>query len=120
MALNNTTILTGNMGAEAKVIENDGKSFASLSLATTDSYKNDQDEWVQKDPIWHDVLVFNPKLIQQVKSFKKGTRIKVTGSISYRPFEVTLEDGKAVKKSEASIIARDIEMAPLAKKPQAA
>lgn len=118
MALNNTAILTGNMGAEAKVIEKEGKPFATFSLATTDSYKNEKEEWVQKDTIWHDILIFSPNLIEQVKAFKKGTRLKVTGSISYRPFETSLEDGRTVKKNEASIIAKKIEMAPLAKKSQ--
>ncbi len=120
MALNNTATLTGNMGSEAKIIETGNKPFATFSLATTDSYKNENEEWVQKDTIWHDILVFSPKVIEQVKAFKKGTRITITGSISYRPFETTLEDGRTVKKNEASIIAGKIEMAPLAKKPQAA
>lgn len=82
MAINNTAILTGNMGSEAKIIENGDKTFATFSLATTDSYQNENEEWVQKDTVWHDVLVFNPKVIEQVKAFKKGTRIKVTGSIT--------------------------------------
>ena len=119
MALNNTAILTGNMGAEAKIIEKEEKSFATFSLATTDSYKNEKEEWVDKETLWHDILVFSPSLIEQVKTFKKGTRLKVTGSISYRPFETKLEDGRTVKKNEASIIAKKIDLAPLAKKVQA-
>jgi len=118
MALNNTSTLIGNMGSEAKVIETEERTFASFSIATTDSYKNEKEEWVQKDTIWHNILVFSPKLIEQVKAFKKGTRLNITGSISYLPFEVILEDGKMVKKNEASIIARNIDMAPLAKKQQ--
>ncbi|MEL7121661.1 MAG: single-stranded DNA-binding protein [Bacteroidota bacterium] len=116
MAINNTAILTGNLGSEAKIIENRDKTFASLSIATTDSYQNDQQEWVNRDTIWHDVLIFNPKLIKQIKAFKKGTRLKVTGSISYRTFEVSLDGGRTVKKKEASIIAKVIEQAPLVKK----
>ncbi|MEM9885992.1 MAG: single-stranded DNA-binding protein, partial [Bacteroidota bacterium] len=76
-----------------------------------DSYQNEQEEWVKRDTVWHDVLVFSPRLIEQVKAFKKGTRLKVTGSISYRPFDVTLADGRTVKKKEASIIAGKIELA---------
>ncbi|MEM9887290.1 MAG: single-stranded DNA-binding protein, partial [Bacteroidota bacterium] len=82
MAYNNTAIITGNIGTEAKIIENNGKTFASFSIASTDSYQNEQEEWVKRDTVWHDVLVFSPRLIEQVKAFKKGTRLKVTGSIS--------------------------------------
>ena len=116
MAKNNTAILTGNMGSEAKIIEKEGKPFATFSLATTDSYKNENEEWVQKDSIWHDILVFNPKVIEQVKALKKGSRIEVTGSISYRPFKTTLEDGRTINKNEASIVAGKIELAPLVRK----
>ncbi|MEL6717324.1 MAG: single-stranded DNA-binding protein [Bacteroidota bacterium] len=116
MAYNNTAIITGNMGSEAKIIENNGKTFASLSIASTDSYQNEQEEWVKRESVWHDVLVFNPRLIEQIKAFKKGTRLKITGTISYRPFEVTLADGRVVKKKEASILAGKIELATLTKK----
>ena len=74
----------------------------------------------KKTPSGTMCLVFNPKLVELVKSLKKGTRITLTGPLSYRPFETTLEDGKTVTKKEASVIARTIEMAPLVKKPEAA
>ena len=120
MAYNNTATLTGNIGSEAKIINKDDKTFATFSLATTDSYKNEQEEWVKKDSIWHNIVVFDPQLVEQVKSFKKGARLKIIGAISYRPFETQLEDGRSVKKNEASIVAGKIEMAPLIKKSQSA
>ena len=57
MAINNEVTLTGNLGSEAKIIQkDDGSTFASLSIATQDSYKDKQsDEWVKKDSVWHDV-----------------------------------------------------------------
>lgn len=115
MTYTNTAILTGNMGSEAKLIEKGDKTFASFSIATTDSYKNEQGEWVKKDSVWHDILIFNPRLVQQVKAFKKGTRLTITGFISYRPFEETLADGRTITKKEASIVAGKIEMATLSK-----
>lgn len=115
MAINNTVILTGNTGADAQVIETGNTTFAAVRLATTDSYQDEDGNWKDLETIWHDVITFNPKIIQVLKSLKTGTRIKVTGSLSYRPYEVMIED-KKIQKKEASIIAKKVEMAPLAKK----
>lgn len=116
MATNNTVILTGNMGSEARIIETEGSRFAAFSLATTDSYKDESGQWQEKDTIWHNILTFNPRVIELVKSLKKGTRIEVTGSLSYRPFEVVTGEGELITKKETSIIAGKIEQMPLIKK----
>jgi single-strand DNA-binding protein len=115
MAINNTVTLIGNMGSEANIIETDNTTFAAVSLATTDSYKNENGEWQELETLWHDVIAFNPTVIQMLKSLKKGTRLEITGSLSYRPYKVMLE-GKEITKKEVSIIARKIEQAPLTKK----
>lgn len=116
MTYNNTVTLTGNMGSEARIIETEESRFAAFSIATTDSHKTEAGEWQEKDTIWHNILVFNPKVIEIAKSLKKGTRIEVTGALSYRPFEVANGDGEVITKKEASIIAGKIEQAPLVKK----
>ena len=118
MAINNTIKLTGNTGSEVKIIDNNGKPFAAFSLATTDSYKEKESgEWKDKETIWHDVIAFNPKLIEQLKAFKKGTRLDITGSLSYREFKVQ-DEGKVITKKEARVIAHKAEQAPLVKKSQ--
>lgn len=117
MAINNTVILTGNTGAEAQVIETDSTTFAALRLATTDSYQDEDGNWKDLETIWHDVVTFNPKIIQVLKSLKTGSRIKVTGSLYYRPYEVMIAN-KKIQKKESSIIAKKVEMAPLGKKPK--
>ena len=119
MAFNNTIKLTGNIGNEPRIIETETNIFASFSIATTDSYKDEEGNWQDKETIWHDVLVFNPLVIEILKSLKKGTRLELTGSLSYRPFEVEV-NGKSVQKKEVSIIANKIEQAPLVKKTEAA
>ena len=104
------------MGSEARIIETEENRFAAFSLATTDSYKDENDQWHEKETIWHNILVFHPKVIEMVKSLKKGTRLKVTGSLAYRPFEVVNGDGELFTKKEASIIAGKVELTPLVKK----
>ena len=121
MAINNTVTLIGNIGGEAEVIETENSTFATLSFATTDSYKDeDSGEWIDLDTVWHKVITFNPKLISTLKSVKKGTRLEITGSLSYRPQKVSTPDENGVLKEfnlpVASVIARKIELAPLAKR----
>ena len=116
MTTNNQVILTGNLGSEARILGEGDKLFAAFSIATQDSYKDKQDEWKQKETIWHNVLTFNPELVELVKAFKKGTRLQVTGSLSYREFTYKPPKGKTIKKREASVIAHAIEAKPLVKK----
>ena len=116
MAINNTVTLIGNLGAEAQLIEeNTATSFVAIRLATTDSYKDSKTgQWKKKQTIWHDVVAFNPMLIELLQDLKTGARIRVEGALSYRPYKVMVDD-KEVEKKEASIIAKRVEMAPLPK-----
>ena len=114
---NNTVKLTGNIGIEARIIEQEnGTRFASLSIATTDSYKDADEHWQQKETVWHRVLVFNPQVIEVLKSLKTGTRIELDGSLSYRPFNTVLDDGRSIQKQEVTIIAHKVTLKPLVKK----
>ena len=125
MAINNTVELTGNMSKNGtRIIETEENTFAVFSLATTDSYKNkDTNEWIDKDTIWHDLIAFNPTVIEVLKGLNSKARIKVTGTLDYRPLPVEIEveeNGKTItkviNKKEASIIVRKIEQVPLVKK----
>lgn len=118
MARNNTVIFTGNMGDEITLIEGENP-FAVFSIATTDSYLDENNQWQQKKTIWHKVLAFNPQVVARLKSLKKGSRIEVTGSLDYKPFPTVLEDGRTVDKYEAAIFAGKVEQKPLVKKSQA-
>lgn len=119
MATNNSITLIGNMGAEARIIETDNTTFAAVSLATTDSYKDDNGYWHDNETIWHNLVTFNPKVIKEFAAFKKGSRLKVTGSLSYRPFDTNMitDDGVIITKKEASIIVREVVQDVLVKKP---
>lgn len=107
------------MGDEITLIETSEKSFAAFSIATTDSYKDENGQWHQKQPIWHKVLAFSPQTIAFLKNLKMGTRLEIVGSLSYRPFETLTQDGVVVKKQEATIIVHNVEQKPLVKKTKA-
>jgi len=106
MAINNTVTLIGNMGSEARIEKSnkDGSEFAAVSIATTDSYKDDNEQWHEKETVWHSVVAFSPKVIEVLKSLKKGTRVQITGSLSYRPYDVTNGDGEVITKKELEIL----------------
>jgi single-stranded DNA-binding protein len=117
MANNATVELIGNLGSEVRIIETEERTFAAVSLATTDSYKkDDSDEWVNKETMWHDLIAFSPSVIEVLKGLNTKARVKVTGILSYRPFEVQSGEGQIITKKEASIIVRKVEQAPLPKK----
>ncbi|MEM6359630.1 MAG: single-stranded DNA-binding protein [Bacteroidota bacterium] len=117
MAINNTVTLIGNMGSEAHTYKDkEGREFVGFSVATTDSYQNDKEEWIEKETVWHSVIAFSPSVVAILKTLKKGSRIKLEGSLSYRPFDVVNGDGEVIPKKEASIVARKVEQAPLVKK----
>lgn len=112
MARNNKIELHGFLGQDAKVIESDGKTFVSLRVATTDSYKDENDKWQDKESIWHEILVFRPLTVQFAKELKKGNLVDITGSISYRPFK----DEQGYTRNQATIVAGYIEKANFDKK----
>ena len=93
---------------DPKTLTNNDKTFLALSLCTTDTYKKDG-EWHKKAPIWHNVLVFDTNVQKYAKDHKKGDRIEITGSLSYRPMKG--ENGYDIM--EASIIATHIKPASL-------
>jgi single-strand DNA-binding protein len=109
MAQNNRVELTGNLGKDPRIIEKDGKQFAALSVATTDSYKDEGGTWQNRESIWHNVLIFRPTTITFTKDFKKGDRVKIVGSLSYR----AQEKADGYKVYEAVIIGSYIEAAEL-------
>ncbi len=114
---NNTVILIGNTGAEAeeRTITGTNESFVTLSLYTSNSYKDDSGELKEYPSTRHDIVAFDPWLQRELQSFKAGTRLRIEGKLSYRAFEVMI-DGQSVKKRETSIIAKKVETAVLPSK----
>ncbi len=117
MAINNSVTLKGNMGSDARThFDKEGKEFASVNIATTDSYKNESGEWIEKETVWHNIMAFSPTVIAFLRNLKKGSRIEVEGSLSYRPFDVVNGEGEVITKKEVTIIARKVQQVPLVKK----
>jgi len=77
----NKVELTGYVGIEPQVVTlKDGKTFTRFSLATNESYKNAQGEWV-KNTNWHNVVVWNKKDAKAKEQIKKGQNVTLTGKL---------------------------------------
>jgi len=51
MATNNLVELTGNLGSDPAVHKDrNGREFIRFSIATTDSWKDETGEWVERPP----------------------------------------------------------------------
>jgi len=114
MAYNCKVELNGVLGNDPKVVKKDGKTFVVLRMTTTDSYPvQDGDEtiWKGKESLWHDVLVFRPAATITAKALKKKDIVKISGTLSYRPFK----DENGYTQHTASIIATFIKKVELGK-----
>lgn len=87
MSLRNKIILIGHTGKEVEVINFEkGGMKASVSLATTDSYRNAQGEKVDETQ-WHNLVVFGKLAETFQKYVSKGKEIAIEGKLTYRNYE---------------------------------
>lgn len=83
MAGINKVILVGNLGADPEVrsLEN-GTKVATLSIATTESYKDKAGEW-QEQTEWHRIVLWR-YLAEKAERMKKGSKVYIEGSLRTR------------------------------------
>lgn len=117
MAHNNHVELTGNIGSDPAVhTDRKGREFLRLTVATTDSYKEETTgQWVDREAVWHTCFAFSEGAKQYAAMYKKGMRVKITGSLSYRENEFE-QAGETKRLRDAIISIRRIEPAPLPRK----
>lgn len=89
----NKVILVGNVGGTPEIKSTqDGKKFATFSVATSESWK-DKITGEKKDQTeWHRVVVFAERTAEVVEKYvKKGSKLYIEGSIKTRKW--TDKDG---------------------------
>ena len=87
----NKVTLIGFLGSDAEVRSNDNRSFTTLSLATTSSYKKDG-KYISHTE-WHRCVVFG-KLSEFAGTLKKGAHIQVEGELRSREYDSKKTDSK--------------------------
>ena len=82
----NKVILLGNLGQDPDVrTMQSGKKIATMSIATSDSWK-DKDTGEKKEKTeWHRIVVFNEGIVGVVENYiKKGTKLYIEGALQTR------------------------------------
>jgi single-strand DNA-binding protein len=104
MAGVNKVILVGNLGKdpEIRTLEN-GRSVASFSLATSETYKNKAGEKVTNTE-WHNVVLWSPLAEIADKFLKKGNQVYIEGKITNR----TYNDKDGNKKYITEIVGQNM------------
>jgi single-strand DNA-binding protein len=84
MAGINKVILVGNLGADPEIrsLEN-GTKVASIRLATTESYRDANQQWQDRTE-WHSIVLWRYNAEKAEKFMKKGSQIYVEGKLRTR------------------------------------
>ena len=82
----NKVILVGNLGRDPEIRSTgDGTKVASLSVATSETWKDRNSGERKEKTEWHRVVIFNDRLVDVVERFlKKGSKVYVEGALQTR------------------------------------
>jgi len=103
----NKAILIGNLGNDPEVrYTPSGSAVASISLATSETWRDKQSGEVQDRTEWHRVVFFN-RLAEIVGEYlHKGSKIYIEGSLRTRKWQ----DKNGVDRYTTEIIANEMHM----------
>jgi len=82
----NKVEIQGFLGRDAEVKTFDsGRTRITMSIATNESYKNGNGEWI-KSTAWHNVTYWKNKKDEDIDFLKKGEMVSVTGKLNTRKY----------------------------------
>ncbi len=85
-ALKNRVQLIGNLGMNPEVRTTEsGKKMAKMSIATNESYKAANGEWV-KETQWHNLVAWGKVAETVEKKMQKGLEVMVEGKLVHREY----------------------------------
>jgi single-strand DNA-binding protein len=99
----NKVILVGNLGRDPEVrTAQDGTKIVTLSLATSESWKDRSSGERKEKTEWHRVVIFNPNIADIAERYlKKGSTVYVEGALQTRKW--TDKDGQEKYSTEVII-----------------
>ncbi|WP_442794843.1 single-stranded DNA-binding protein [Pelobium manganitolerans] len=104
--LRNSVRLIGFLGAAPELKEiSKTKKLAKLSLATSDSYRNDKGERVE-DTQWHNLVLWDKQADVAVKYLDKGSEIAIEGKLVTRNYS----DKDGIKRYYTEILVNELLM----------
>jgi len=104
----NKVILLGNLGKDPLVRQTEsGKSVATFSIATNETYKDKNGE-KQVRPEWHNLVLWNRLAEIAEQYLKKGSLVYVEGKLTSRSYEA--QDGST--KYITEVVVNNMQMMP--------
>lgn len=104
--LRNSVQLIGNLGNDPEIVNlESGRKLAKFSLATNETYKNQQGEKVTETQ-WHNLVVWGKTAEIAEKYLAKGREVAVNGKLTYRNYE----DKNGVKRYITEIVVNDLQL----------
>jgi single-strand DNA-binding protein len=100
LSLNKVTLI-GNTGKEPEIRSSSIGEFATLTIATSESWK-DKATGERKDKTeWHRVVIYNESIVNVVKNYvKKGSKVYLEGALQTRKWV----DNSGVEKYTTEIV----------------
>ncbi len=94
--LKNSVQLIGRLGKDPEVKTlTSGKSLATFTMATSDSYYNGDGEKVE-DTQWHNVVAWGQKAEVVSKYLNKGKEVAIEGKLIHRSYETSAGDKRYI------------------------
>lgn len=99
----NKVILIGNLGQDPEIITGQNGKFCTLSIATSESWRDKNSGERKEVTDWHRVKIFNETLVDFAEKYlKKGNKVYVEGKQKTRKWE---KDGVTHYSTEVVIAA---------------
>jgi single-strand DNA-binding protein len=103
----NKVILVGNVGNAPEVRQTtEGNAIATLSLATSEAWKDKQTGEKQEKTEWHRVVFFRQLADIVGKYVRKGSKLYIEGSLRTRKWQ----DQQGIDRYTTEIVANDMQM----------
>ncbi|TDJ32651.1 MAG: single-stranded DNA-binding protein [Gammaproteobacteria bacterium] len=103
----NKVILVGNLGADPEVrYTQSGAAVTTISIATTDSWKDKQSGERQERTEWHRVVFFSRLAEIAGEYLKKGSQVYVEGRIQTRKWQ----DKDGNDRYTTEVVANEMQM----------
>lgn len=85
----NKVILVGNLGQDPEIRRTqDGRPIATLSVATSESWRDKTTGERREKTEWHRVVIFNEGLAKLAESYlKKGSKVYLEGALATRKWQ---------------------------------
>lgn len=86
MSIRNKVQLVGHLGANPEIRTfGDNQQVARVNIATQESYKNREGEWINETS-WHTLVAWRGVALRAQKYLKKGSYIMVEGRLKSRNY----------------------------------